>query len=242
MAFTWITQLVARLPSLTGMPEDTCENVFHVGHETEPTALQIELCVEAVVEFYTVAAAGAVQDVGFYLNDVLDRTTDASSVLAYKTDDLSGATPFGSPVDQLSFTLGAQASGAPFPEEVACVVSYNGDLTNVAVSQANPSPPPATIRPAQRRRGRTFIGPLSAITGVEVSGRIRPTDQFRDDTLTNFKALADAINALLNCEFGVWSKADADFYRAVAAYMDDAWDTQRRRGPDPTDRQTRTIT
>lgn len=238
----WILQLVSRLPHVSGMAEDTVENVFNVGTDTEPDGALALAASALVAAFYTVTPTGAVQDLGFYISESISRTTNACSILTYKTDDLTGATPFGSPMGTLSFTMTPAAAGTPLPEEVSSVISYHADLTDVPVTMPNPSPPPAIIRPAQRRRGRVFVGPLTGITAVETANRVRPSDQFMDDSTYAFRDLATGIDGLSGvAKLGIWSKADGEHYPVTDCYMDNAWDTQRRRGPDPTSRVEKSI-
>lgn len=243
MPTTHILQAVARLPSVSTFPEDTCENVFNIGYNSEPSSAEVGDVLAKVRDFYTVIAAGAVNRVGFFISESISRVANACSVLGYVTDDLTGATPFGSPVNMINFTMATVAAGSPLPEEVALVISYNADLTDVPVSAPNPSPPPATIRPAQRRRGRTFLGPLTGISAIESGNRIRPTDQIMDDVTIAFAKMASDINDLADVHgFGIWSKTDGQLYKAIECHIDNAWDTQRRRGPDPTTSFTRAIT
>lgn len=239
-----VYQLVARLPSTTGLSEDVVENVFHVGVDGAVVGTtEIGEMMAAIRDFYITVPAGGTQGPGYYLSDGVSRAASACTVLAYISFDLDGSTPLGSPIGTLSFTLQAAQVAAAFPEEVASVISYHGDLTDVPVSQTNPSPPPATIRPAQRRRGRCYIGPLSSGSGTDPGASIRPSSTFRSNLALAMKDLAETINAIdPNLFFGIWSKADAEVYECVGGYVDDAWDTQRRRGLAATTRTLFTVT
>lgn len=239
----WVGQLVARLPAFNGMPDETVENVFHVG-AADPWndgAWNTPL-MEAVRDFYTVVAAGATLTVGQYIGESVSRVTNAAQVLLYRNSTLDGTVPFGSPIASLSFTVPTAAAGDPYPEEVASVISYHADLTDVPVSIPNPTPPPATIRPAQRQRGRCYVGPLQVSAGVGGGNQSRPSATFRTNATEAFKELAETINAIdPTLYFGIWSKADAEVWQATAGWMDDAWDTQRRRGVEATTRTAFTI-
>lgn len=234
-----LIHLVSYLPSVSGMPEDTVQNTVSIlnGPDTY-TPSEVTAACNLFRDFYIVPAAAAVQDMGFYLSESLDRSANACSIRAYFDDDFESDTPFGSPIETVNFTLTAPSAGSPFPEEVAMVISYNASLIDVPVTEPNPNPPPATRRPAQRRRGRLFLGPLMAICGFETGGHIRPTPQFRDDARAAFKELIEGINLNADYQGAVWSRASETAFPVVGGYVDDAWDTQRRRGPDATERLT----
>lgn len=129
------------------------------------------------------------------------------------------------PVYEGSYTLGASGSGS-LPAEAAVCLSFRGDLES-------------GVDPA-RRRGRVFLGPLAAATSTVSSGTVF-VDQ---DTIT---AILDAYEAFatyvttIDFECAVWSRVDSDLVPVTFAWIDNAFDTQRRRGPRPTTRTTRTI-
>lgn len=241
MAVTCL-QMVSRLSSVTGLPEDIVENVIHVKFPADPSPTEVIACLAAFGNFYIATPTGGTNAVGKYMAQQMGVSPQTSTILAYSTTDLSGGTPFGSPIGTSTFSFPTRlGSGLDLPEEVAVVCSYNGDLTDVPITEANPSPPPATIRPAQRRRGRMYVGPLSSFTVVESSQIPRPTSLFRTDLGLAFKTMCNGITSGTTGDVAVWSKADAALYPVVAGYVDDAWDIQRRRGPRPTTRTTFTV-
>lgn len=233
--------MVASLPSVTGFGADTVQNVVHLGQDGILGPGELEAAAEAFVGFYTAVATGATAALGTYLGQSISRTANACTIQVYSSLDLSGATPFGSPVHTESFTMPAAAGGSPLPEEVALVCSINGDLTDVPVSAPNPTPPPATIRPASRRRGRLYLGPLNSSTLASASGVPRPVQNLQDDLADAMDELAVTINAIGTVYLGIWSKADEDVYPVVGGHVNNAWDVQRRRGNEPTARTTFTV-
>lgn len=125
------------------------------------------------------------------------------------------------PLRSLTASLvGAGSGGARLPEEVAVCLSYNG----VGVSGS----------PAARRRGRVYIGHL----GVNaLATNARPSSNWNAwflDAITEFLAELDGSGVI----HSVWSRADDELYNVVRYTMDDAFDTQRRRGQAPTTRTT----
>lgn len=237
-------QLQSKLASVTGLPQDTCENVIHVAIPDgtyaggDPLAL-----MEAFRDFYNEVPTGGALAVGARISESISRAAGACSITIYSTDDLSGVSGFGSPIASLNFTLTAAQVGSGLPEEVAIIASYHGDLTDVPVSViVDPGPPVVTIRPQQRRRGRLYLGPLQAAAGTEASLQFRPNQQIQDELGEAMVDLAAAIVAVDPTFYlGVWSKADEDVWEVVGGYVDDAWDTQRRRGLEATERTAFTI-
>lgn len=112
-------------------------------------------------------------------------------------------------------------SGAPLPAEVALVSSLKCAA-------------PAGTHPA-RRRGRMFIGPLNTGTAVADSGYSRPSGA----TMTT---LAGATNNLLvglaasDWALSVWSRKDNTLFPVISGWVNNEWDTQRRRGPEVSSR------
>ena len=238
-----VVQLVVSLGSTTELPEDTVQNVLNCGLTGVLAPGDVSTAMAAVRDFFNALAPGQTTDIANRINGSISRVANACTIEAYATLDLTGATPLGSPIDTLSFTMDPEGSSNDLPEEVAVVVSYNADLTNVPVTESNPSPPPATIRPQQRRRGRMFVGPLNQLAGT-TSGTpnlFRPFSGFRVDLGAAFAGMATTINGTGGLELGIWSKADAEVFTAVGGYVDDAWDTQRRRGVAPTVRTSFSI-
>lgn len=226
-----VVQLVARLPHTSGRPEDMVQNTINLGVIGTLQSGDVDIAMIAFANFYNTLAPSQTGPVASRISGAISRAANACQILAYATADLTGNTPFGSPFDMLNFTMGAEGASADLPEEVAVVVSYNGPLINVPVSQPNPNPPPAVIRPQQRRRGRMFVGPLNGVAGTQQGGDVfRPTPVFVTDLGLAFKGMGDTIQGAASVELGVWSKADAEVYEVVGGYVDNAWDIQRRRG------------
>lgn len=134
------------------------------------------------------------------------------------------------PLVEVPFTGKTMGTGA-LPAEVAICLSFRGDI----VSGENQA----------RRRGRIFVGPLDA-GGVSVTGgAARPIAGLVTDLGDLAQALYDAGSLVGNpLEHVVFSPTDAvgaalpeDAMTPVRRYwVDNAFDTQRRRGVAPTAR------
>jgi hypothetical protein len=106
---------------------------------------------------------------------------------------------------------------APAPYEVALCLSFYSE------------------RNIPRRRGRIYLGPLTAGN----ANSERPSAGLLTlalDMATAFSALGGA-----NVTWQVYSPTTDDTMPVTNAWCDDAWDTQRRRGLKPASRQTRAV-
>lgn len=134
--------------------------------------------------------------------------------------DLPG-TPPNYPVEEDTFNLGTNPGGTPLPQEVAVCLSFQGART--------PGFPQA------RRRGRIYIGTLG--TAANTSGR--PTAAFitaLTTAATTFKADVAALADPL--DWAIWSVVDQAPVTVDNGWVDNVFDTQRRRGLLETSRTT----
>jgi hypothetical protein len=123
-----------------------------------------------------------------------------------------------------------------WPSEVAMCLSFRGDL----VSGVNP----------RRRRGRIFIGPLSTGTSsppTTGSPDVRPALNVRQAVVDAAELMAMGTTAAAP-RLAVYSPTNDVAGTLQSAltpvshfWMDDAFDTQRRRGAAPTSRVTKTV-
>lgn len=121
------------------------------------------------------------------------------------------------------------------PSEVAIVNSFRAEYE----SGVNP----------QRRRGRIYLGPICTAAGEVAFGHSRPSGAARatiaaaSETLQEGKLLDDAFVhrvrwAVYSPTTDLTSSIDDAFNDVIAGWVDDAWDTQRRRGAAATGRNT----
>ena len=173
--------------------------------------------------------ATQVQPLSKYLSPVVDRAATQQIKFFVLTGHLDGS-PHGSPVQTNSWTLVGAALSDACPSEVAVAFSFHGDLTGVSETAANPTPPPAVIRPAARRRGRFFFGPVNLT--------ILSNDATSLEAIVKAQFISDADIAVTRFmdtrpDFAVWSRRNATLYRVSPNggwSIDNAFDTQRRRG------------
>lgn len=229
------------LTALTGLAEDNCVNTLYFNGPvqpptpTPPTAGQIDSIAARLTAFYNdMQLSGSA--IASFIGEQMSRVANANSFDFYWTDGVEPPATWGSPIAVRSWTLGPVSPGTPFPSEVATVLSFHADLTDVPETQANPTPPPATIRPAARRRGRIFLGPLQNFAGAENSTthEIMVNTNWNDTLVQAAAALKFQNDA--TWEWVVTSNALGGNLPVEGGYVDNAFDTQRRRGQAPTAR------
>lgn len=200
----------------SGLPADRIINVFHfwdAGAYDDGKLLDAQF---QVARFYGGVGGGVLptqgSPMGYYMSPWVKRD---AQLIAYNLDDAKPRLPHPLPL-----TLPA-AGGNGLPEEV-CVV---GTL--------HAAPP---VSP--RRRGRLYFGPL--FTGAADVGTTthpaRPEASFVNDFCKALQTMTIAFDSA-----PAWSirsvTPSENFQPIVSGYVDNALDTQRRRGPDTTARQ-----
>jgi hypothetical protein len=80
--------------------------------------------------------------------------------------------------------------------------------------------------PQARRRGRVYVPWMQASSNVDG----RPESTFVTLLAASFAEFHAAAIASANVNWVVWSPTDSAAYPVEAGWIDDAWDTQRRRG------------
>lgn len=210
-------RVVADFPSVTGLPEDVCVNTWHFSI-TNPSQVDFDEIADALRDFYTGGAAGnSVQNL---LSDLI--VGNQCELTMYALADPVPRVPVAS----YSNTLAIPAATS-LPREVALCLSYQA----LAISGI----------PQARRRGRIFLGPLNATAGEEANGDFRPTAQARGIVADAATRLQSASDLAGNWSWVVFSDVlgitqSPQFVED--GWVDDSFDTQRRRGRATT---TRTI-
>jgi hypothetical protein len=207
---------------------DVSQNTFHfqtvIGNDDVASVNDIE---EALI--------------GFYNNIDSLYSANCGATARIKTYRLTDPVP-RAPFDDVVFTFEPAITAPTLPNEVAACLSFRG----ANLSGVN----------RRRNRGRIYLGPLATAVAIDDVGDVRVASASR----TTFTAAADAFllpvpsptsgDSIL---WGVFSKSDAlglavgepapaeepnytaqqaalGFHEIVQVWMDDAFDTQRRRG------------
>jgi len=179
--------------------------------------------------------------IAFYNNIDSLYSANCGITARIKTYSLHDPTP-RAPVDDITFTFTPAVTAPVLPNEVAAVLSFRG----ANLSGVN----------RRRNRGRIYLGPLATEVAIDDVGDTKITSAAR----TTFTAAADSFllpvptpTSADTIHWGVFSKSDAlgldvgepapaeepnytpgqaaaGFHEITQVWMDDAFDTQRRRG------------
>lgn len=258
MAKHWL--LTATLGHTSGLVENDVVASFPFESSDGITSLQVfNTTVGSVHRFFNQPNA-ANDSVAEFLSPSLSRT---SNQIDYRLYDLTGKLGYvldpddgkwkvakhGSPVQAGTGSLSVAAGGTALPDEVACVISLRGSTWAAQpVERPDGSDHDEKVdRPRQRHSGRLFVGPLAANSIDSTSGIARPSTAFRTCLLDAAERLHDDVFAdqpaggALATTWCVWSRKDGAMYPITDAQVDDAFDTQRRRGVAATIRTTRAL-
>jgi len=191
------------------LPEDRFVTTYVFGSQDGgvPTDTDLDGIAARLQSFWTDDVVGGSGTLSALLGG---QVNNASQIRLYRLNDDPPREP-----TVYDFTLtGTAATG--MPAEVALCISYFA-TRNIA-----------------GRRGRIYIGPLSSSVGSFIGADWRPTTATRD-TLAG-----KATDLLAAADLAGWPWAllssDGVARPITDGWVDDAFDTQRRRGLDPTDR------
>ena len=194
------------IPRDTTLSEDKSVNTFHLSgllDSTNWTAVK-----NAFLAFYNTAGPGRTASIASKFAAVAN---SPARIKAYNMD----SAPPRVPLFEEDLALGPYGSDS-LPEEVAIVLSFR----NRAVTGQNQA----------RRRGRIYLGPLATGVVTIAGGRARLNVATMDDILAPCPRLQDALIAA-GTSWQSYSKVANDWNVVQDWTVDDAFDTQRRRGP-----------
>lgn len=159
--------------------------------------------------FYVAVPAVGLAPIGAYLHNNIV----SCGVRVYDTADAEPRVPYiGEDI-----TMPTRLFGNDLPHEVAAVLTFYGD---------DPVTP--------RRRGRIFLGPFN---GQAISSTGNMGTGMVASAVKSAQTLAERWVAL-GMGWYVYSPSSGQYTRITRGHMDNAWDTQRRRGVDATSRVT----
>lgn len=212
--------------SQSGLPGDRCVHTmawrFEVG---QPLTANFDDLQAQLVGFYTATSGVQNNAMGVYLSGRLSR--DMPPVLDIYKCQPTG-TPLGSPVYTSDLlVLPEPGAASNLPAEVAVRLSVNADLTGIPEEDG-------TERPRGSRRGGFYFGPLSAVIADGGADDEPGVDSsFRLDAKIAMQDLHENAG-LAGWTWSIWSRDDNELYAVVNGRIDNAFDTQKRRGPKPT--------
>jgi hypothetical protein len=201
----------------TALAQDRAINVWHFmsAGGNQPLAVDTAALEANLIDFYTGIHTGSTNAISNFIS------ADRSGIWEIKMYDLEDAKPRAPIRDSFptAFTTGATA----YPSEVSLCLSYQAQRLS-GFAQAS-------------RRGRLYIGPLSTATGVSTTGIPVTTANGIVATLaaagTAMAGKSPTTNGFVWCIYSPKFNTGAV---VTDGWVDNAFDTQRRRGLKATSR------
>ncbi len=208
------------LAGTTGFPRDNVVNTFHFDRagSTVPLATVLPLVRDALIGFYNSAPTStSANPICNWISTLMDRGANKSTVKIY---DLSQPAPRVPTIYQ--FQLGAASSSdTGLPTEVAMCLSLK------------------TATLTRRGRGRVFIGPLVQPAVVFDPPNIHPNGGLLNSLRYSGADLRNAVNPSAGMPaWSVYSRLANVMHTVTEVWVDNEFDTQRRRGHRATQRVT----
>lgn len=199
----------------SGLPEDDVVNTWHFltgGSFTDTfvTSTHTNEITARLQDFYT--EPYPTNRIQSYMSPRLN--DNDATVRIYNMQDAQPRTPVAINPLTIAFT------GNALPSEVALCASFQAT--------------PASGMIQARRRGRVYLGPLNE-AALATGASEAPEPNFILEVVNAMEALFDSNSS---CTWVVYSTVDDDWSLVSEGWVDNAWDTQRRRGIRPTTRDT----
>jgi hypothetical protein len=166
--------------------------------------------------------------IGTYMSPAMSVTPGDLNVAFWLLPTERG--PLGAPEYEVNAAPATAVGAQSAPSEVSICLTLEADQTGI------PENAPGGARPGARRRSRKYLGPLGtgAFFTEATTFECRPQNLV---TTTIPPAYRDHMGTAMradNWDPVCFSKTNWDAYPVVRAWIDNAFDTQRRRGQDPT--------
>lgn len=209
-------QLHVQIPYFTAVPEDVITNVWSLQFSTlEPLTANWTAAIARFQTFYATVYSATNFQMAPWCRPLLTR---------WKGYDLNDAIPRAPRHDVVAaLTVSTLTSSGAVPEAAQCL-SFQG----VTVSGT----------PQARRRGRIFLGGLATPCDLGTASVFPATN---GAARTNIPVAAAALKSGLTTDgwtWSVYSRTDDAMVTVANGWMDNAPDTQRRRGNTATARTT----
>lgn len=206
------------LPNKNNLAEDAFVNGFHFTGVSSAEAMTTEIFAR-LASFYEDTAVGAPRPLNQWMSTEIN--FPGARLKIYDWDDPKPRAPIFD--ESLGLVQGTPVESLALPGEVALCLSYAGPIE----SGGHPA----------RRRGRVYIGPLNTgCTAPTPNASARPAGQLITTMAAAGEALADASTS--GCSWVVWSTVNSSATVITRGWVDNAFDTQRRRGVRPSGRTT----
>jgi len=212
----------------TGIARDAVVNTWHYGAPDAADAADF-------------TAWGAI-----YRNFVNNIKDSFSNVLSSLTNDvkiefwyipINGKGPLGAPAATIFITHPATSNTVPLPSEVAICLTLEAHIVGI------PEQGPGGTRPASRRRNRKYLGPLDASVLFHDPTTYEPEIPvgIRDSIAASYQN--EMVNGMRAAGWSpvCFSRSDWTTHPVERVWVDNAFDTQRRRGQDATVKSSRPV-
>lgn len=235
--------VVQTFTSVTGVPRDAVQNAFAFTTGSPVVPADITLITTAIQHFYDAIPAGSTKSISEYMSPEVARGAVLHALKFYDVTAHLDGSPHGFPTNTVLWALGhVPADGNCLPQQDAAVLSIRGlsgpvpspvaiaaPSTEAAIDQGAPATHPTFSRPLERMTGRLYLGPFSQI-GVENPASIAKIKLDLRQTIINAaKALLIELGSAV--VWAIWSRAARAFVPVLDGWVDDRWDSQRRREP-----------
>lgn len=202
------------IPTDSAIPADYVTNTWHFSTVGAlPVITDFDNVRDMLDDFYSTSPSGGGIAISDYYANNLGNTVQ---VKAYALED----SPPRAPAYESTFNAAWSGTNNQ-PAEVALVMSFQAARVSGT--------------PQSRRRNRVYLGPWGT-NGAGSDGRPAPA------LITQIQRaatdLAAAASSSVNWNWVIWSPTQQQDYQVDNGWIDNAWDTQRRRGPKPTSRTT----
>lgn len=204
---------------VSGVPSGRYVNDWCFEGPADPTNGEWTTLFEELQKFYDDVDGAQTFPMLYYMSEEI--ATTGHEMRAYELE----TPPPHIPLAVYSFGMTVDDTITALPAEVACVLSFHGDV--VAGTDVGPGP-----HLKARHRNRVFLGPLN-INSLEIIGGDTPRP--RTVFMSNMMYAAGGLlnNATLiaaGWNWAIWSPTRADGEHVRGGHVDNAFDTQRRRG------------
>lgn len=209
------------LPRINNVPEDTVINTFHfITPGPVVTDAEYADISTRLADFYLLPGGVLNRSIGNYIGDHISRVPLGCKIKLYNLADLKPR-----PIRyEGAFTMADPESAIlDLPGEVALCLSYRA------------AAPPGV--PIARTRGRVYVGPFhaNAVT-MNNAGDTRPASALITSMRDRGFQLTLAGEVIGAAKWAVYSTIDNVARAVISGWVDDAFDTQRRRGSKATTR------
>ncbi len=213
-----MTNILVRctLKSANGRSADDCVNTFAVTVPNEAVTTPEQL-TDKFDRFYNGLSGGSTR-LSTFINGSI-RREDGLVLELIESPESPPNVPFFTRV----YDLPPPAVSTSLPQEVACCLSFNDGGYAAAANKG-------------RHRGRIYFGPLVTTAAATGTGGIaRPEATLVQSLTDRGRNLINELNDV-DADWCVWSRVNGTFLTVQGGWVDNEFDTQRRRGHERTGR------